>query len=148
MQPGEAVDRWLTSLGEPPLSRTSSVADLVQRRGAEYDALLHALALSGPQLDEEEALQVVIQCRYRGYIARQEDALRRLRGLSELELPPGFVYEGLPGLRHELVEKLSRERPGTLGEASRIPGVTPAALALLAGRLKASARLAKSGTEP
>jgi len=140
VQPGEAADHWLAGLGEGPLSRASSVADLVQRRGAEYSSLLAALALDGPELDEEEALQVVIQCRYRGYICREEDALRRLRSLSDLELPQDFVYEGMPGLRHELVEKLSHERPATLGEASRISGVTPAAVALLAGRLRAEQR--------
>ncbi len=134
--PGQAVDRWLEGLGEAPLSRPSSIADLVQRRGASYSDLCDSLDLVGPQLEEDEALQVVIQCRYQGYIGREHDSLRKLRGLSDLRFPKDFRYEGLPGLRHELVEKLSRERPATLGDASRIPGVTPAAVALLAGRLK------------
>jgi tRNA uridine 5-carboxymethylaminomethyl modification enzyme len=55
------------------------------------------------------------------------------------------VYEGLPGLRHELVEKLTAERPRTLAEVSRIPGVTPAAVALLAARLQGSHRGASEG---
>jgi tRNA uridine 5-carboxymethylaminomethyl modification enzyme len=145
--PGEAVDLWLSSLGEAPLSRPSCVSDLVQRRGADYSTLVAALGLDAPRLDEEEALQVVTACRYEGYISREQQALVKLRSLGQLRLPEGFVYEGLPGLRHELVEKLSRERPATLAEASQIPGVTPAAVALLAARLRGMAPEAARGAE-
>jgi tRNA uridine 5-carboxymethylaminomethyl modification enzyme len=100
--------------------------------------MLDALGLDGPKLGPDEALQVLINCRYRGYIKRQKDSLKRLRSLSHLAVPESFVYEGLPGLRHELVEKLTAERPRTLAEVSRIPGVTPAAVALLAARLQGS----------
>ncbi len=137
-RPGERVDRWLASLDEPPLSRNCSLADLAQRKGASYREMLDALGLEGPELGPDEALQVLIHCRYRGYIQRQEDSLLRLRSLSQLEVPESFVYEGLPGLRLELIEKLSDARPRTLGEVSQIPGVTPAAVALLAARLQMS----------
>ena len=93
-------------------------------------------------MDEEDARQVVIQCRYAGYIKREKEAIERLRGLAELGLPEDFPYDQISGLRHELVEKLGQARPQTLGDAARIPGMTPAALALLAGRLSASARRA------
>ena len=137
-RPGAQVDRWLSSLGEPALSRHCSLADLAQRKGASYEEMLDALGLDGPKLGPDEALQVLINCRYRGYIKRQEDSLKRLRSLAHLSVPESFVYEGLPGLRHELVEKLTAARPRTLAEVSRIPGVTPAAVALLAARLQSS----------
>ena len=136
VRPGKLVDDWLASLGESPLSRSCTLADLVQRKGADYQQMLDALDLEGPEMGPDESLQVLIHCRYRGYIQRQEDSLARLRSLSQLAVPESFVYDGLPGLRHELVEKLSAARPRTLGEVSRIPGVTPAAVALLAARLQ------------
>ena len=145
LHPSESTDRWLASLGEAPLSRSCSLADLAQRKGASYHGMLDALAPSGPQLGPDEALQVLIHCRYRGYIRRQEDSVLRLRALSGLAVPESFVYVGLPGLRTELVEKLSAARPRTLGEVSRIPGVTPAAVALLAARLQ---RIARADVEP
>ncbi|MBJ93155.1 MAG: tRNA uridine-5-carboxymethylaminomethyl(34) synthesis enzyme MnmG [Rickettsiales bacterium] len=147
VRPSAQVNAYLASLDQSSLSRACSLADLCQRKGVTYGSMLEALELEGPQLADEEALQVLVQCRYRGYIKRQEDALQRLQELSSLPVPDSFVYEGLPGLRHELVEKLSTSRPRTLGELSAIPGVTPAAVALLAARLKDPAAGA-SGSKP
>ena len=87
-------------------------------------------------MTDEVAEQVSTQCRYAPYIRRQGEEIERLRLLSDLPLPSGFDYATLPGLRGELVEKLTTDRPATLGEAARIPGITPAAIALLAGRLR------------
>ena len=74
--------------------------------------------------------------RYAGYLARQEREAERVARAGAHPIPEAFVYRGLPGLSHELVEKLERVRPDTLGRASRIDGMTPAALALLAGHLE------------
>ena len=89
-----------------------------------------------PPLAPEEAEQVEIQCRYAPYIERQSEEIARLRELVDLGVPAGFDYEAVVGLRSELKEKLSQQRPATLGAAARIPGVTPAAVALLASRIR------------
>ncbi|HCP46374.1 MAG TPA: tRNA uridine-5-carboxymethylaminomethyl(34) synthesis enzyme MnmG [Deltaproteobacteria bacterium] len=138
----EPLDRWLGEQGEAPLRRPTTIAELLRRPAVDLSGLLRTTGLEAPHMDEEDARQVVIQCRYSGYIKREKEAIERLRGLAELGLPQDFPYDQISGLRHELVEKLGRARPQTLGDAARIPGMTPAALALLAGRLSASARRA------
>ena len=78
--------------------------------------------------------------RYAGYVERQRREAERVKRAGTRAVPPGFVYRGLAGLSRELIEKLERVRPETLGRASRICGMTPAALSLLAAHLERSAR--------
>jgi tRNA uridine 5-carboxymethylaminomethyl modification enzyme len=75
---------------------------------------------------------VETEFRYEGYLKRQELAVERQRRQETRVIPDGFVFAGIPGLSREMVERLSHLRPATLGHASRIPGVTPAAVALIA----------------
>ena len=78
--------------------------------------------------------------RYEGFLKREREVIERVRRSAERSIPPGFRYGGLPGLSAEAVEKLERHRPRTLGQAARIPGVTPAAVTLLLARLAAGGR--------
>jgi tRNA uridine 5-carboxymethylaminomethyl modification enzyme len=71
------------------------------------------------------------ETKYAGYMAQQEKQVERLRDSERRVIPTAFVYDGIPGLSREVRDKLNRVRPGTLGQASRIPGVTPAAIAVL-----------------
>ncbi len=80
--------------------------------------------------------QVEIQVKYEGYIQRQEEEIQRNDRLQSLRVPGNFSYEGIPGLSREVVEKLQRLRPHSLGQASRISGITPAAITILAIHLK------------
>lgn len=96
---------------------------------AEVDAVARELA---PAVRE----QVEIQVKYRGYIERQEEQIERLRKMEGAAIPADFSYARVQGLTPEVREKLERFRPGTLGQASRIQGVTPAALAILSVVLK------------
>ena len=82
--------------------------------------------------------QVEIQYKYDGYLVRQDEEVRRFWKIEEIEIPTRFVFGGIPGISHEIVEKLSRVRPISLGQASRVPGVTPAAVAILMVYLKRS----------
>lgn len=75
------------------------------------------------------------QYRYEGYLRRQEEAIRRLRQQESRRIPAGFAFAGIPGLSREIVERLTSVRPETLGQAARISGVTPAAVALLAAHV-------------
>ncbi len=128
----------LEEAGEAPLAKPTTVARLLRRPGVSWSlaaAAARAEGASTPALPDDAVEQVLIGCRYEGYIRRQRDAVDRIRALGAQPFPRDFVFEGIPGLRGELVEKLTRARPTTLREAARIPGVTPAAVALLAGRL-------------
>ena len=91
-------------------------------------------------LREEERDRLVSDLRYEGFVAREREAVARAARASERAFPGGFVYRGIPGLSTEAVEKLERHRPRTLGQASRLPGVTAAAIAVLLARLLSSGR--------
>lgn len=75
------------------------------------------------------------ECKYRGYLVRHEQQRARVESQSERAIPADFQYAGVPGLSREVVERLSSVRPATLGQAGRVPGVTPAAVAIVASRL-------------
>jgi tRNA uridine 5-carboxymethylaminomethyl modification enzyme len=93
-------------------------------------------------LTREEKSVLENRVRYEGYIRRERERLERWKPLETRRIPEGFDYAALSGLSHEVVEKCSRRRPRTLGEASRIPGVTPAAVAII------SAHVARGGSLP
>ena len=76
------------------------------------------------------------------FLKREVEVIERVRRSGERTVPPGFRYAGVPGLSAEAAEKLERHRPRTLGQAGRIPGVTPAAVTLLLARLAAAQRRA------
>ncbi len=109
------------------LSNKSPLAPLCQRgaRG-DFNAVLH-----DNKILKDAATQVEIQVKYEGYISRQIEAAEKFRKIEEKKIPHGFVYRGIPGLSREIVEKLEDIRPLNLGQAGRVPGVTPAAISLL-----------------
>ena len=88
---------------------------------------------------------VEAEFRYHGYLKRQNAQLARVRAQSEHQIPSDFAYEGLPGLSREVVERLSAVRPSTIGQAGRVPGVTPAALAVVATRIALRTREKPNG---
>jgi len=81
-------------------------------------------------------LQVDVQAKYSGYIERQHDEIERQRRSEETRLPETLDYAAVPGLSNEVRQRLAQHRPTTLGEAARIPGVTPAAISILLIHLK------------
>jgi tRNA uridine 5-carboxymethylaminomethyl modification enzyme len=88
------------------------------------------------ELTLEERRVLESRVRYEGYIRRERERVERLRPFESRSIPPDFEYEGIPGLSREVVEKCGRRRPRTLGEASRIPGVTPAAVAIISAHVR------------
>ena len=95
-------------------------------------------------LDAEQWDRLVNEVRYEGFLRRERDVLERVARSEGRSVPEGFRYAGIPGLSAEATEKLERHRPRTLGQASRIPGVTPAAVTLLLARIVA----AENGVRP
>lgn len=134
--PGGRMDLWLLAHGQPGLGKPTFLSDLLKRKEVSLNGISEALGGLVPELDARVWDQLTTECRYEGYIRRQEEEVRRLDELSDLPIPSELSFDGMPGLRGELAEKLAEARPATLGAASRIQGMTPAALALLAGRIE------------
>jgi tRNA uridine 5-carboxymethylaminomethyl modification enzyme len=86
------------------------------------------LSETNPAVD---VISVETEVKYAGYLRRQEQDIERARKTEKRRIPPDFSFELVPGLSREVVQRLSQVRPDTLGHASRIPGVTPAAVAVL-----------------
>ena len=129
------VDLQSEVLGEP-LRREVRALDLLARPHVTHAGLCQLAGDPPGPLDAAVTEQLEIQCRYEGYIGRQEAEVVRQQGQESKVLPPDFDFERVRGLSAEVREKLVRVRPGTLGQAARIPGVTPAALSLLLIHLK------------
>ncbi|WP_137936471.1 tRNA uridine-5-carboxymethylaminomethyl(34) synthesis enzyme MnmG [Chitinivorax sp. B] len=118
------------------IEREYRLADLLRRPGVTY-AQLMSLPIAGVGVvDPEVAEQVEIQVKYEGYINRQADEVARREGLEHVKLPEDIDYTQVKGLSKEVQQKLNTHRPETLGQASRISGITPAAIGLLLIHLK------------
>ena len=130
-----AADDALRVLGQP-LEREYALADLLRRPGVGYSELM-TLAAAGPATaDPGVGEQVEIGIKYEGYIERQHDEVARHRAQETLRLPADLDYRTVRGFSVEVQQKLNYHRPETIGQAARISGVTPAAIALLLVHLK------------
>ena len=116
------------------LSKEQTLAALLRRPGVDTQAAAAIIALDSPELNEpnSQALQqAAIETKYAGYIKRQEAEIERVRRHESIGIPASLDYSLIEGLSNEMLEKLTTVRPETLARASRIPGITPAALSLL-----------------
>lgn len=117
-----------------PISREYSLLELLRRPELTYDDVAH---LAGEaETHEQVREQVEIQTKYQGYIERQTEEIHRLRRYEKTKLPSTLDYTLIEGLSNELKQKLTDQRPETLGQAARIQGMTPAAISLLLVYLK------------
>jgi tRNA uridine 5-carboxymethylaminomethyl modification enzyme len=121
---------------EQPLSREQFAADLLRRPGLCYHDLTGIESIGPGVTDAVVAEQIEIQAKYAGYLARQHDEIERQRRNQEQTLPLNFDYNAVRGLSNEVCEKLAGVRPQTIGQAARVPGVTPAAVSLLLIHIK------------
>lgn len=129
-----------TPLLGQPLSRETSLLDLLRRPDVTYQALMSLPGVAKAISDGKVAEQVEIQAKYSGYIQRQQDEIARQQRHEDTVIPAEFDYHLVKGLSAEVQEKLLRVRPETVGQASRIPGITPAAISLLLVYLKKKQR--------
>jgi len=130
VRPSEAEHDLERLLGTP-VSREARALDLLARPEVSYAKLMQLPALGPGVSDPAVAEQLEVQARYAGYIERQQQEIERQRRNEEVRLPEDFDYANVRGLSAEVREKFLRHRPATLGQAARIPGVTPAAVSLL-----------------
>jgi tRNA uridine 5-carboxymethylaminomethyl modification enzyme len=133
--PGEKVNTALSSFGSVPLKSPTSLAQLLRRPELSLDMVQEINPPPLP-LSREVVAEVEVSVKYSGYIRRQEEGVERLRHLEAVRIPKSLDYTSVPSLSTEVREKLVAVRPLSLGQAARIPGVTPAAISLLAIHLK------------
>jgi len=134
VRPGSAEGTAIAERFGSPLVREYNLLNLLARPEIDYASLIELTGDAGA--DPQVAEQVEISTKYAGYIERQRDEIERLRASENIALPVDLDYPSISGLSKEIQYKLSQARPQTLGQASRIPGVTPAAVSLLMIHLK------------
>ncbi|MEW5306359.1 MAG: hypothetical protein WDW36_008828 [Sanguina aurantia] len=118
------------------VSRETNVLDLLRRPELDY-AMLATVSGLGPAVARADvAAQVEVQVKYAGYLLRQREEIERQRRNEHLSIPPAFDYDKVRGLSAEVLLKLKRTLPATVGQAARVSGVTPAAISLLLVHLK------------
>ncbi len=135
VQPKTPQAEAVNALIEKPLTHEYSLLDLLKRPELSYATLADAVALD-ERPDAAVIEQMEILAKYAGYIDRQNDEIAKLRAAETTRLPDDFDYGQVKGLSNEVKQKLGEIRPETLGQAGRIPGVTPAAISLLMIYLK------------
>ncbi len=127
-----------------PLSREASGEDLLRRPEMTYQQLVN-LTPFAPGLDDAQAAeQVEIQVKYEGYIARQQDEIEKQQRNENTLLPATLDYRQVSGLSNEVIAKLNDHKPSSIGQASRISGITPAAISILLVWLKKQGLLRRS----
>lgn len=135
LRPGPKVADRLRELDSPPIKNTTSLEQLLKRSNIFFEHL----RLFDPDIGETEeqvAAEVETRIKYNGYIARQERQVEKLKRMEDVRLPEELNYQTVHGLTREVKEKLCKVRPMSLGQASRISGVTPAALMAVQIHLK------------
>tara|TARA_R110000787_G_scaffold8220_4_gene27416 strand:+ start:60301 stop:62187 length:1887 start_codon:yes stop_codon:yes gene_type:complete len=129
VQPESSEAKKLEELTGAKLMREYNLADLLKRPEINYQTI--ASLFEGEPLDPQAAFQLEVDARYAGYLGRQRDDIERMRRHENTPIPADFDYVRVTGLSNEVRQKLMDSRPETLSRASRIPGVTPAALSIL-----------------
>ena len=143
VHPDHVAVNELNQLTKNPVSREHSLEEMIRRPEMTYQKLM-AIGSLGPALDHDQAAeQVEIQIKYAGYISRQQEEIEKAQRHENTLIPADFDFVSVSGLSNEVVAKLSDARPETIGKASRISGITPAAISLLLVYLKKQGALRK-----
>ncbi|WNO59663.1 tRNA uridine-5-carboxymethylaminomethyl(34) synthesis enzyme MnmG [Rheinheimera sp. MMS21-TC3] len=144
VHPKHAALAKINALVKTPLSKEASLEELVRRPEINYADLMQITDIGPGLTDPIAAEQVEIQIKYEGYISRQQDEINKQQRNENSLLPNNFDYQSVKGLSNEVIAKLNQTQPETVGQASRISGVTPAAISLLLVYLKKQGLLRKS----
>jgi tRNA uridine 5-carboxymethylaminomethyl modification enzyme len=136
------INPLLEKLGGAGVREDASLFQLLKRPEVRYS---HIEEVSTPEemLSREVKNQIEIQAKYEGYIQRQVEQAEKFKRMEEKKIYDDFVYQGISGLSREIIEKLEEVKPVNLGQASRVPGVTPAAVSLIMVALERERRSAR-----
>ena len=136
IKPGDVVARSVEEKCAEIIKKEQFAGDLLKRPNVDIQSLIIALDIAPENYADDVLEQVETQARYAGYVTRQRDEIERQRKQEETALPLTIDYAQVRGLSNEVRQKLSEHRPETIGQASRIQGMTPAAVSLLLVHLK------------
>lgn len=136
--PTPEVNNILDKFDSSPLKKPHSLKDILKRPEISYNELSFVDPDSRLIIDSDIRSQIEMEIKYEGYIKRQNEQVDKFRKLEGVSIPNSFSYQNIPGLSNELVQKLSRVKPNSIGQASRISGITPAAISVLLVYLKKS----------
>ncbi|MBW2567778.1 MAG: tRNA uridine-5-carboxymethylaminomethyl(34) synthesis enzyme MnmG [Deltaproteobacteria bacterium] len=140
IKPEERTNDYLSSKGTKPVSNGIYLDQLLKRAELNYNAV-ETLSKSPDYIGKRVTKQVEIEIKYEGYIKRQLKEIEKFKNLEMMKIPEAFDFNSVHGLSNELKEKLSSIRPTSLGQTSRIDGITPAAISVLMIAIKASKKV-------
>jgi tRNA uridine 5-carboxymethylaminomethyl modification enzyme len=126
----------LASMDSSPMTQSVRAFELLKRPELSYANVLRMTGLA-EGLDFDQAAELEIEVKYEGYVRRQTETIERFRRLEDAAIPEWVDFDAVTGLSTEVKERLSNLRPCSLGQAARMPGITPAAVSLLAVHIKA-----------
>ena len=137
LRPTDITDEQSQAVFDGALSREYRLSELLRRPNVTYKSLM-TLPEIGPAVEDQKvAEQVEVQFKYAGYIDRQQQEIDKQKKHEEMKLPEDFDYASIKGgLSNEARQKLEEQKPATIGQASRIPGITPATISILMVHLK------------
>jgi tRNA uridine 5-carboxymethylaminomethyl modification enzyme len=130
VKPNDETNAFLTGHNSNPIETGVPLSQLLKRAELNYD-LLQQIAPAPEPIQDRAARQVEIEIKYEGYIRRQYNEIKKFEDLERIKIPTGFSFDAAHGLSNEIREKLDRISPASLGQASRIDGMTPAAISVL-----------------
>jgi tRNA uridine 5-carboxymethylaminomethyl modification enzyme len=136
IKPLETENEWLRSCGSAEIKDSLTLATLVRRPELTLSQILGRIPFSEGSLSAEIVAALEIEMKFSGYLERQEIEVQKLRKLEDEIIPSDFQYDDVPSLRIEAREKLKKLQPYSIGQAQRIPGITPTTISLLAIHLK------------
>jgi tRNA uridine 5-carboxymethylaminomethyl modification enzyme len=140
IRPTGEINERLLAIGSSSIKQKVSLAELLRRPEIDFEQM--ALVFEGElQVVADYRQDIKLQIKYEGYIKRQQEQVERFRKFESINLPDDLDFTAMPGLSAEVIEKLTQIRPLNLGQASRISGVTPAAISILQVQLKKSGLL-------
>ena len=146
LTPGAEINSKLLELGTTPLKKPQSLKEILRRPEITYRDLGSIEPQSAKvEIGEDAISQIEMDSKYEGYIKRQKEQIDKFKKLEDMRIPEGFSFEDIPGLSREIVQKLTAVRPGSLGQASRVSGITPAAVSVLMVYLKRDTVQSKQG---
>jgi len=135
--PNSNINEILARLGASPIKKPHSLKEILRRPEVSYRDLEFFESGNNHDLISEDVIsQIEMEIKYEGYIKRQTEQINKFKKLEDVTIPEAFSYDGIPGLSREIIQKLTSVRPNSLGQATRISGVTPAAISVLMVYLK------------
>ncbi|MBF0378438.1 MAG: tRNA uridine-5-carboxymethylaminomethyl(34) synthesis enzyme MnmG [Desulfamplus sp.] len=130
VKPLDSVNKFLESSSTPPITNGVKLDQLLKRAELDY-SIVENISPPEEELDHRVKTQVEIEIKYEGYISRQQSEIKKFKDMERIKIPENIDYSAIHGLSNELKEKLIAVKPDSLGQASRIDGMTPAALSVI-----------------